>query len=115
MKNEIINKALDFLVTDYNCSLSYEFDHGSTYIYRNDIFKIVIFTWEQFDDLDVNLVYDLVNYHIDPYLEEPQKMSIINSKKKGIKGFFYNYYYDSDFWNIISLIIKNKLNQLGIK
>ena len=112
VKNENIITAFDFLIKEYNCTLSYEFDHGNRYLFFNDDFKVTIFTWEQFDDLNINLIYNMVNYHIDPYLEEPEKMYVIKTKKKGIRGFFYNY--DRDFWEVVSMILKNKLNQLGI-
>ena len=112
MKNENLTKALEFLVSDYNCTLSYESDRGNRYLYSNDEFKVTVFSWEQFDDLDINLIYSSVNHHIDPYMEEPEKMNEIRSKRKGIRGFFYNY--DRDFWTLVSLILKNKLSSLGI-
>ena len=112
MPNKNTVTALEFLIRDYCCSLSYEFDHGSRYLYDNGVFKIVIFHWEEFDDLDIHLVYNLQDYKIDPSFEEPKSLFDIMLKKKGIRGLFYDF--EKDYWEIVAIIIKRKLQQLGI-
>ena len=112
MPNKNIVTALEFLIRDYRCSLSYEFDHGSRYLYDNGAFKLVIFHWEEFDDLDIHLVYNLQDYKIDPSFEEPKSIFEIKLKRKGIRGLFYNF--EKNYWEIVARIIKRKLQQLGI-
>ena len=109
MKKNIIN-AFRFLVDDYDCSLSYEKGRGELYIYQNNIIKLKIYVWEQFDELDINLIYNIENYHIDPFIDNTKEMAIINKKRRGIKGLFYNY--DKDFWIITAKIVKNKIKEI---
>ena len=49
-------------------------------------------------------------YHIDPYIEEPQKLLEIKKAKRGVKGFFNNY--NKEFWSIVSIIVKNKIKRI---
>ena len=112
MANKKIVTALDFLIRDYRCSFSYEFDHGSRYLYDNGAFKVVIFHWEEFDDLDIHLVYNLQDYKIDPSFEEPKLLFEIKRKKKGIRGLFYDF--EKDYWDVVARILKRKLQQIGI-
>ena len=112
MPNNNIVTALDFLVKDYRCSLSYEFDRGNKYLYDNGVFKVIIFQWQELGDLDIHLVYNMQDYRIDPSLEEPKALFEMKSKTRGIKRFFYDY--EKDFWRVVSMIIKRKLKQFGI-
>ncbi len=112
MKNPNIINAFEFLIDEYHCQLLFENTMGNHYLFQNDLFKLKIYVWEQFNEVDINLIYNMENYHIDPFLEEPYKMSLINKKRKGMKKVFYNY--DKDFWILVSEIIKNKIKQLNI-
>lgn len=110
MINKNIIDSFDFLINDYNCSVSFESDYGDSYEFYSRKFKLKIYVWEQFDELDINIIYNMENFHINPFIEEPHKISIINSKRKGIKGFFYNY--DREFWKIVADIVRNKIMNL---
>lgn len=112
MKNPNIINAFEFLINEYNCQLLFDDNYGNHYLFQNNLFKLKIYVWEQFKELDINLIYNMENYHIDPFLEEPYKMSQINRKRKGIKKLFYNY--GKDFWILVSEIIKNKIKQFNI-
>lgn len=104
-ENKIIN-AFDYLINDYKCLLSFEENHGNHYIFQNKTFKLKIYVWEQFDELDINLIFNNECFHINPYIER----QFLNSKRKGIRGFFFNY--SEEFWLIISEIVKNKINTI---
>lgn len=106
MKNNKIIKAFDYLITDYNCSLNFEENQGEHYSFQNAKFKLKIYVWEQFDELDINLIYNDECYHIDPYIED---FSLI-TKRKGLKGFFFSY--SEKFWMIIAKIVKNKIKEI---
>lgn len=110
MENSNILDASNYLINEYKCSYSFDNNYGNTYLFYNDDFKVKIYVWEQFNDLDINLIYDMENYHIDPYLEEPQKMMEIKKGKRELKGFFYNY--DKEFWSVVSIIVKNKIKKI---
>lgn len=45
------------------------------------IMMILEYVWAQFNELDINLIYKMENYHIDPYIEEPQKLLEIKKAK----------------------------------
>lgn len=62
--------------------------------------------WEQFDELDINLIYKDECFHINPYVED---RSLI-TKRKGIKGSFFNY--SKEFWTIASNIVKEKKKEI---
>ena len=113
LKDKVITETFEVLTKDYKCVLSYESEHGDRYVYDNVIFKVSIYEFEELGDLDINIVYGMKNYHIDPYLEQLEMMTRIESKPKAIKGFFYKNY-SRDFWNAVSMIIKERLVQLGI-
>ena len=60
MKESKITSAFNYLFDDYHCSLSFEENYGNHYVFQNEIFKLKIYVWEQFDELDINLI-DKVN------------------------------------------------------
>lgn len=105
MENKIIN-AFDFLINDYNCSFIFEENGWNYYIYQNETFKLKIYVWEQFDELDINLIYKDECFHIDPYVED---CSLI-TKRKGIRGFFFNY--SEKFWIIVSSLVKERMKEI---
>ena len=104
-KNKIIN-AFDYLISDYNCSLIIENNQGNYYSFQNGTFKLKIYVWEQFDELDINLIYNDECFHINPYIED----SSLITRRKGLKGFFFNY--SEEFWVIIAKIVKNKIKEI---
>lgn len=108
MENENIINAFKYLTDEYKCSYLFKNDHGDTYLFYNDVFKLKIYVWMQFNELDINLVYNMVNYHIDPYMEDPRKFLEIKKRQRGLKGLFYNY--DKEFWCAIAIIVKRKIN-----
>lgn len=104
-KNKIIN-SFDYLISDYNCLLIFEENRGSNYIFQNETFKLKIYVWEQFDELDINLIYNDECFHINPYIID----SSLIAKRKGLKGFFFNY--SEEFWMIIAKIVENKIKEI---
>lgn len=104
-QNKIIN-AFDYLISDYDCSLNFEENRGSHYSFKNETFNLKIYVWEQFDELDINLIYNDECFHINPYIED---FSLI-TKRKGFKGLFFNY--SKEFWMIIAKIVKNKIKEI---
>lgn len=104
-KNKIIY-AFDYLISDYKCSFIFEENGGYNYIFQNEIFKLKIYVWEQFDELDINLIYNDTCFHIDPYIEN----NLLIIKRKGFKGFFFNY--SEEFWMIVAQIVKNKIKEI---
>ena len=106
MKKSTITKAFDYLLNDYHCVLFFEEKHGNHYSFQNETFKLKIYVWEQFDELDINLLYNNENFHINPYIEMPS----LTSKCKGLKGFFFSY--SDEFWLIIAEIVKNKIKEI---
>lgn len=105
MEDKVIN-AFDFLINNYNCSFNFEENGGNYYIYQSETFKLKIYVCEQFDELDINLIYNEECFHIDPYLED---CSLI-TKRKGIKGFFFNY--SKEFWTVVSNIVKERMKEI---
>lgn len=112
MENKNIKSSLDFLIKEYGCRYLYKNDYGDFYVFNSDDLKVSIFEWKQFNELDINIVYDMENYHIDPYIEEPLLFKDLQNKRKGIKGLFYDY--DKSFWDITAKIIKNKIKKMLI-
>lgn len=94
------------MISDYNCSFIFEKKRENHYIFQNETFKLKIYVCEQFDELDINLIYNDKCFHIDPYIEYPSLIT----KRKGLKGFFFNY--SEDFWMIIAEIVKNKIKEI---
>lgn len=106
MTNKNIINAFEYLINDYNCLLIFEETQGDSYCYQNNTFKLKIYVWEQFDELDINLIYKDECFHIDPYIED---RSLI-TKRKGIKGFFFNY--SREFRTIVSNIVKERMKEI---
>ena len=111
MKNNYIIDNLNFLIKDYGCNFSFISDYGKTYLFFNNRFKLKIYEYKQLGELAIDLIVDMENYHIDPFLEEPKKIALLKNKGKGLRGLFYNSY-EEDFWKIVSGIIKNKILDL---
>ena len=110
VENKNLENAFNYLLNEYKCSYSFENNYGDTYLFYNDDFKVKIYVWAQINELDINLIYKMENYHIDPYIEEPQKLLEIKKAKRGVKGFFNNY--NKEFWSIVSIIVKNKIKRI---
>ena len=111
MENAVIIKKLKFLVDDYACTYTYKNDIGDYYIYANSIFKIKIYEFKQFGDLDINFISSNENFHVDPSLDRPKNYAEIIKAKRGIKAFFGNSFEDK-FWTLVAEIIKEKINTL---
>lgn len=94
------------MTNNYNCLLIFEENTGNYYFYQNNTFKLKIYVWEQFDELDINLIYKDECFHINPYVED---RSLI-TKRKGIKGFFFNY--SKEFWTVVSNIVKERMKEI---
>lgn len=109
MENNIILESLMFLINDYACTYKFEKNIGNFYTYANKNFKLIIYEFKQFDDLNINLIFNETNYNINPEIECPREFANIMKKKRGIKGWFYTNY-EKDYWFLISQIIQKKLN-----
>lgn len=103
-KNKIIN-AFNFLISEHHCLLYFEENHGNHYIFQNEVFKLKIYEWEQFDELTIDFICNDECFRINPYTEEPSLIT----KRKGLKGFFF--IYSEEFWTIVARIVKNKINE----
>lgn len=68
MKNNKILKAFNYLLNDYHCLFSFEKNQGNHYIFQNDIFALKIYVWEQFNELDITLIYNSECIYINPYI-----------------------------------------------
>ena len=106
MREDKVLNAFDFLINYYNCSFAFEENGGTYYIYQNETFKLKIYVWEQFDELDINLIYKDECFHIDPYVEDHSLIT----KRKGIKGHFFNY--SREFRTIVSNIVKERIKEI---
>lgn len=110
MKNDEVIKAFNFLVSEYNCTLYCDYIRGSHYNYINRVMNLLINVWEEFDELQITLIYKNEYYLIDPYEEEP----LLIKKTKGIIGHLF-FAYSDKFWSIVAKIVRNKIEELDNK
>ncbi len=111
MGNEYMINALNFLITDYKCVYSTVKEGGCCdHVFNNGVFQIRVCTFEERGDLNIFLYYKLGRYDINPDSEEPEKMSELRKRKKGLKRLFYDRKeYESDFWAIVAEVTRRKI------
>ena len=111
MENKVIVEKLHFLISEYSCAYTYENDIGDLYYFTCELFKVNIYEFMQFNDLEITLIIDNQCYDINPSLDKPKEYYSILKKRKGIKGWFY-FNYEQDFWDLVAKIIKEKILSL---
>ena len=107
-RDKDIEASLEFLIKDFLCSYVYKYEMGSYYMYKNERFKVSIYEHPQFDELNIDIIINQENYHIDPAIEEPLEYRKL--KQRGLKGFLN--YDNKKFWEFIAKILKRKINEL---
>ncbi len=110
---DIIEKALSFLVKDYNFSYLFETPNGNDmrFIYNNKYGSFIYYQWTQFKEEEFSIITNHEYKKIQLFLEYPDYFSTYNKTHKGIKWFFKDN--RMDYWDMISQILKHEISKNG--
>lgn len=107
----IIRKHLAFLEKEYDFTFNFNGSSGDHYLFKNTYGTFEYYEWPQFGEKEFYISYEGESKRIDMLLENPKMISLINHKKRGIKGFFYDE--REDYWTVIEQIVRNEIKETG--
>lgn len=101
---DIIKNKLEFLINEYGFTFEFNNIRGNHYIFKNENGYIEFYEWQQFNESEILVKYDMISKRINLIEEYPKIIGQFNHINKGIKCFFKDD--RNDYWEMVSKIIR---------
>ncbi len=109
---KIIEKELQFLITDVKMIYTHEKKGNQNYYYfSNDFGRFTYYEYRQFGEQEFTILANGSLKTINMFNENPQVYSKFKQEHKGIRFFFKDM--RQDYWKMIAEIIKLEIDSTG--